>query len=285
MTVILLSMMNSIYADPIPGFDPVGADAAAMAGAVTALSQSSTNIYHNPACLVDQVLSGGFGIQPVRFNEFPRSWWINLYNRSTDYGYPLSLIMQGWKQPTFDGERQNFMVGIPFAYKFSPYSPAALNFKWAMEKTPDGEWIGGFPVDFGFMARTNTGATYGMVFRNIVIGGNRFETMKRRTDLGLAYEAGVATYSIGTTADSWDELKQSGKRIRTGFELSSNPSLALRGGFVRWDEENGEGEGRWYTGGVGLRSLEARMFVDYAFVYDQTNEDWKHFVQYVYMMR
>ncbi len=252
----------------------------AMGGATASLTGSPLTCYHNPAGIVWQLITGGVGIQPVSFSEYPKSWWLHLYNRTTEYGFPLSLVAGGWDAPTFDGSRRNMFIGMPLAYKLSPYSPAAVDLKWAFERTPDGTWIAGVPMDFGFMARTDRGANIGWVFRNVTLGPNRFESFKTRMDYGIAYEMGIATMSISSTAESIPEARENYKdRYRLGFELASNPQVVFRGGFVHWEGDE------WYTGGVGLRTAEGGMYVDYAVVYDTADKNYTHFLQYIYMIR
>jgi hypothetical protein len=229
--------------------------------------------------MVYQVISGGAGVQPSRWNQSPKSWWVMMFNRGTDYGFPMALTLQGWRVENPAGDRKNYQVGIPMAYKFSPISPGALHLRWATEQTPSGNWIAGFPVDFGMLIRTERGMNIGTVLRNVVIGGNRFETLKTETDFGIAYEAGVATVSVSTTGENWQDIKESKDRIKVGFELGGNRSVILRGGYVRWEGK------RWYTAGIGLHSTEAGVYVDYAVVHDHSNGGFSHFIQYIYMMR
>ncbi len=250
-----------------------------MGGATNALTFGTTSIYHNPASMIYQVLSGNVGIQPVRIDKWPRSWWLQAYNRKTDFGFPMALIAQGWSEPTPSGMRRNAMFCLPVAYGFSPYSPAAVNLKATWEKTGDGRWIGGVPVDVGFMGAGPNGANLGIVLRNLAPFAHNLETMDRRIDYGAAWERGVLTLAFATSSDFWPEKVWFKDRFRMGVEVSNAKNMAVRGGYAIWDGH------RWFTGGIGVAAPKVGIFVDYSIIYDVDNETFEHYLQYSYIVR
>ncbi len=277
--MILLLVTVSATADPLPYFEPIGAREAGMGGATNALTFGPTSIYHNPASMVYQVLSGCAGMQPVAFDRYPRSWWVQAYNRKTEFGFPLALFAQGWLMPTKSGMRRNAMLAFPFAYSFSPYSPAAVDIKPTMERTESGKWIGGLPIDVGFMGAGPSGANIGIVLRNVSPFANRLETMERHIDYGAAYELGAFTWSVGTASDFWPEKVWFRDRFRMGIEISNQKDMAIRAGYTVWDED------KWYTAGIGVASPKAGIFVDYAIVYHTDKKTFEHYLQYSYIIR
>jgi len=260
-------------------FDPIGARGAAMGGAYPALTTDPTAIYHNPASLVWQVLNVGFGIQPYRWNDPFHSWWIHFYNKNTEMNIPVALILQGWSAPCVKGERRNVMIGLPIAYGFSPYTPAAIDLKFALERDENGVWIAGVPIDIGFLGQTKKGLTVSLVLRNFTIGANHLKTLQRRFDYGASYQMGFATICAATYLDTWYKLGDSKDRWHVGAELATSSQYTLRGGFIRIKNRS------IVTGGFALKSPGGPFEIGYAVSYDRKFHDWKHFLQYTFIVQ
>ncbi len=276
---------------PLP-FDPVGAREIAMAGASTALFGSPGAIYHNPASMVWHTISLGAGIQPYAMDNLVGSWWVHMYNRNTMYNFPLALVMQGWDVP---GPRRNAMIGLPIAYGFSPYTPAAVDIKWAFEKNDNGEWVGGELIDIGFLARSPSGPVMGLVLRNLSFSDRDFETMPERYEYGLAWGGGAYTVSASTELEDWDDFSSIKDDWRVGVEIASGGAFVLRGGYLENDD------GTWYTGGFALRgvggsslsgaanmgmsrSMLAPFQFAYSLAYDEERDVLQHYISYTYFL-
>lgn len=294
--LVLFSGQDANAQDFYP-FDPIGAAHTAMAGATTALANDPASIYHNPASLVWQRISIGTGVQPHRFDNMFRSYWVHLYNRNTQYNFPLSLIIQGWDVP---GPRRNMMIGFPIAYGLSPRTPAAVDIKWAFERNDHGKWVGGALADVGFLARAPTGSVIGLVLRNLPLGKERFETLKKRYEFGVAYGGGPITLSLSTQLEKiedWKFYQEFEDRWNVGLELAPAGSIALRMGHLRAEDGN-----RYYTGGLGLKAISgmsvagvarsgsgapftAPYEVGYSVMYNRDEKSFTHFISYNYFVR
>lgn len=275
----LLSVSCSLHAQP-RYLDPVGARMVALGGTAAAMTYGADAVYHNPASLVWQSLTFGGGIQPVRFTQGPQSWWFSFYNRNSDFNVPVSLIAQGWEGTTdTDDHRHVNMAGMPLAFNLSPATPGAATVKVAFERTEDGGWKVGVPFDFGFLARHPSGAALGLVLRNVTIGPNDFEVLKERLDYGISWGGGpltiLASSSIGKH-DKWTEVKD---MYRIGVEASPEGQVSLRGGFIQDPDQ-------WYaTAGIGLRSGGTGNYeFSYGVLYDPEAKQFRHFLQYTFLI-
>ncbi len=272
----LFLLLTSPVQAQIRPFDPVGARHLAM-GAVTApLWKGAASTYHNPASVVWKTVSLGAGFQPVRFTKLPESYWFSLYNQESEYGIPVALIAHGW-QTNLPGKRvQTHFVGMPLALNLTKRTPGAATVKVAFEKVEDGSWAVGVPLDFGFLARHPTGAVLGLVMRDVIIGGKRFESFQPRIDTGIAWDAGSFLIAAGTSwyrEERWDDIKE---RYRVGGEIGAQGVVVFRGGYIHEP-------GNWYaTAGIGLKSEESgRYEVDYSAVYDRRDKHVSHYLQYI----
>ncbi len=277
-TLLSFVMSASSLGRPLPDSEPIGARVAALAGTGVSLTGNASAIYHNPASIVWQTLTGGAGLQSYPFRGFPNSWWVHFYNKNTEYNYPMALVLQGWNTPIDGQDRRSMMIGMPIAYGLSAMTPAAIHVKLVAEETASGKWKGALPTDFGFLARHPNGATLGIVMRNVSLNGVELDGFKERVDYGFAWETPLFTLAFASSAEKYEDFKIVRDRMKVGAELANEGGVALRGGYVNW---NGE---KWYTGGIGLRTPDKGMSFDYSIVYDLDRKGWAHYIQYVYFI-
>lgn len=174
---------------------------------------------------------------------------------------------------------ENIQIGLPVAYGFTPNTPAAIDLKLVFEKTENGSWLAGVPVDIGFLGRTPNGATVAIVMRNMQFGRERLKTMPRRYDYGISYQMGVATISWATYLDSWYQLDAAKRRYHMGAEFAASPQYSLRGGYMHLEDRD------VYTGGIALRAPGGPVEFGYSVVYDKNGFGWMHFLQYTYIVQ
>ena len=276
--LFMLFAASEGFAQDLP-VDPVGARHIALGGAAAALSYGADAVYHNPASLVWQTLTFGGGVQPIQWNKAPRSWWLAFYNQNSDYDVPVSLIAQGWWDPTDNGDRYVNMIGMPLAFNFTPATPGAATVKFAAERDENGDMTYGFPFDFGFLGRYSSSIVLGLVLRNVTIGHNPFDALEERLDYGVAYGGGPFTILASTTLKRKNTLLDSKEQYRLGIEAFSSDQIAFRAGFMQ------EPDQRFYTGGIGLRSSGQRQYeFSYAFVYDPEGKHFRHYIQYIFLL-
>jgi hypothetical protein len=257
--------------------DPVGARHMAMGASSAAMFSGPESVYHNPASLVWQTLTFGGGLQQVRPNQFPDSYWFYIYNSKSDMNMPMSMIIHGWKATNDKGDYRVNMIGTPIAYGWNEKMPAAATLKFAMEKQPSGKWVGGVPIDLGFLGRHSSGAVLGIVMHNWTIGPTPFNSIRECIDYGAAWGNGPLTISTTTTQYKNEKYSDFIKRYRIGVELGGGSLISLRGGYIKETD-------RWIgTGGIGLLSdPSGRIEFSYALVFDNKDKSFRHFVQYGY---
>lgn len=274
----LLACSFPLFAQDIP-VDPVGARHMALGGPAAAMTYGTDAVYHNPASLVWQTLTFGGGIQPIQWTEAPRSWWFALYNKNSEYDIPVSLIGQGWWSETRKGDRYVNMVGMPLAFNFTPATPGAATLKFAAERDSSGNMVYGFPIDVGFLGRSQSGFVMGLVLRNLTIGSNPFDVLKERLDYGIAYGGGALTVMISTSSYRKTRIVDFKDQYRVGVEMFGNELVTLRGGYIKEPD-------RWLaTGGVGLRTSGERQYeFSYSLLYDPDGKRFRHFVQYIFLL-
>lgn len=275
LTALLFQSAGVVSAQVRP-FDPVGARHLAMGSVTAPLWRGAASTYHNPASVVWKTVSLGAGFQPVRFSKLPESYWFSFYNRESEYGVPISLIAHGWQTNLPKRRVQTHFVGMPLALNLTERTPGAATVKVAFEKAENGKWAVGVPLDFGFLARHPTGAVLGLVMRDVIIGGRRFESFQPRLDSGIAWDAGSFLIAAGTSwhrDEKWEDIRQ---RYRVGGEIGAQGVVMLRGGYIH-EPQN------WYaTAGIGLKSEESgRYEVDYSAVYNREDKHISHYLQYI----
>ncbi|MBS1262780.1 MAG: hypothetical protein MAG453_02144 [Calditrichaeota bacterium] len=276
--IVTAAAVADSAAEPLP-FDPVGARHVAMGAASAALWNGPGAVYHNPASLVWQKLTFGAGIQPVQFVEGPRSFWLHLYNKSSDYGIPVALIAQGWEYPSPEGSGRFYDAGLPVAFNLTDATPGAATVHLAFERRHSGTWKFGVPFDFGFLARHPSGATLGIVARGVTIGPEDFESFEQRVEYGASWGGGPVTLSssmIWRKGDNWEDALD---QYRVGGEIGGSARIHLLGGYIHEQDD-------WYaTAGVALRSDKtARYEVVYSVVYNDATGGLSHFLQYALRM-
>ena len=261
--------------DPFPVV-PAGARVMAMGGAAPALWNSPSAAYYNPAGLAWQVVSGGMGLQPTGWSRAPDAWWVHLYNRGTEYGFPLALALQGWRTPSAGGDRRTVLLGMPSVLSPSLVAPVAVHIKGAFERDPDGRWRGAVPIDLAFLGRSRNGPVLGLVFRNMMFGRNSFATLQQRAEYGVAWSGGRWTFTLSSRAKRSQDVKKARDHFSAGIELIPAGGVALRGGYLKEERR------RWVTAGIGLRSPRGAMEVAYAVVIERETRRASHFLHYIF---
>jgi hypothetical protein len=261
----------------------VGAKAAAMGGAYTALADDVTAIYWNPAGLAQ--------LNRTELNFMHNEWFCGINYEFLAAAYPIEnltfatsliyLYMDEIKEVLRDTKgngngrywetgkvfsAEDMALSLAFAQALEENLFMGANFKYIHQSIED-ESASGFGLDLGVLYKPSRRLGFGFVVQNL---GPKMKFITDEFSLPLTYRLGVA-YQIGDRFSfSFDIKKTKDEKIDfcAGMESWFGKWLALRfSGVTKADDKLGKFKGlpTGVTAGCGF-NIGNSVKIDYAYV-------------------
>jgi len=261
----------------------VGAKAAAIGGAYTALADDVTAIYWNPAGLAQ--------LKQTELNFMHNEWFSGINYEFLAAAYPIEnltfatsltyLYMDEIKEVLRDTERkgngrywetgklftaEDMALSLAFAQALEENFFMGANFKYIHENI-EHESASGAAMDLGVLFRPVNKLGFGFVIQNV---GPKMKFITDEFSLPLTYRAGIAYQIMEKISFLLDVRKTKDEKLdfSTGIELWFGKLLALRfSGRTQADDKLGKFKGlpTGMAAGCGF-NLGNSLTLDYAYV-------------------
>lgn len=254
----------------------MGARAASLGDAYTALSDDATAIYWNPAGLAQ--------LQHKELNFIHNEWFENINYETISFVYPfeditiassLNYLYTGKIEETTMSppyktgrvfEASDMALSIALAQKLQENLFIGIGFKSIYQKI-EKEKDNGYAIDAGLFYKLSQAIKLGLTVQNL---GSSIKFIKEETPLPTTYRIGLAANKRDFTLTT-DISKSNDNKITlsSGFEVLFGNIVALRFGYRHKDSNKELGKFRnistGLTGGFGI-NLKDSIVIDYGFV-------------------
>ncbi|MCG2726678.1 MAG: PorV/PorQ family protein [Elusimicrobia bacterium] len=249
----------------------IGARAAGLGNAFTAISDDATAMYWNPAGLVQLT-----GPQLLMTHT---KWIADTNHNFIGYSGPMKngvigagiiYLSQGSMEGRDDaGQKTNnfaardMAVTVSYGNMISKTANYGVNVKLIRQQIAN-EKADGIAIDLGLMKHfKNSPIALGISIQNV---GSKMKFVSQSYDLPLSMNIGTS-YNIGGIMIAMDikrQIYEKNTRLSIGSEYMLMPTLALRTGYLMSDESYGINNLSGLGVGIGIRALGLQT--DYSFM-------------------